>query len=117
MASGTVQLPNFTWYTILAKTTLSTNDTYATKSTFASRKITDYDVLLFEFFRNQWIVGSAVVPTSDFTGNTGVSVSCRWENELIEFDAKYTTDTSFDVKKDTTSTATIAIKIMGLKAA
>lgn len=112
MANGVCGLPRTYWQSVASKTTLTSS--YVQKSVTTGRKLSDYEVLVFECWRNNWIVGTITVMRTDFTGNDGISAVMYWGSESIEYDVKYVDDTTITMKKNSTSTATIALKVCGL---
>lgn len=89
---------------ILDKTLLT--DTYVTTNLISGKKLSDYDLLLFTFYRSAWVTGSCVLPLSDFEGNTGLNYESSWNNAGIIYDCRHTTDTSVDIKYITSESGT-----------
>lgn len=102
---------NLEYYTLLTDTTLTSS--YETVGTYNNRKFSDYNVIVFEFFRGSWCMGSIVMSRSKFTSSTGVLHMSAWGGTSIEYDVKYKSDTSVDVKKITTDTETQSVRIGG----
>ena len=87
---------------------------YVTKNTYNSRKFSDYDVLMFVFERGTWILGTAICPRNIFTGDTGISCITDWDGTRIEYDVKYVSDTSVDIKKITSDSGECRVRVYGL---
>lgn len=112
MATGQIDIQKLTWYGLLSSTTLTTS--YVTKETYNSRKFSDYNVLNFVCWRGNWIIGTATVPRGRFAEDaTGLALVFKWGSEEIEYDCKFVDDTHVQVKKITSSTATIQLQIHG----
>ena len=77
----------------------ATTSSYVSRNLMNSRKFSDYDILFFEFYRESWMVGSAIITRSQFASSTGIAVVTYWNSIKIEFDAKYVSDTSISVKE------------------
>ena len=106
------KISSFGYYTLSNETTLTSS--YETINTYNSRKFSDYDLLVVVYYRGAWITGSDVVIMNQFIGMTGITKYILYDNVGIEYDVKFTSDTSFDCKKITTDTATERIKLYGL---
>ena len=107
------QIGNFGYYVLLNKTSVTSS--YATYNTYNSRKLSDYDILVFQFYRNSWLIGTATVIRSTFSGLDGVTYMYNWnQNTPIEFDIKYKSDTSIDIKHITSDTGTESVAVYGL---
>ena len=83
----------------------STTSSYVSRNLMNSRKFSDYEILFFEFYRESWMVGSAIIARSQFASSTGIAVVTYWDSTKIEFDAKYVSDTSISVKEITSDSA------------
>ena len=97
--------------TILPKTSLTSS--YVDVST--DEKLSDYEVIVVEAYRDDWCMGSVTLASYEFVSATGVAFTSFWNGTSIEYDAKYKTDTSVSVKKITSDTGTQYIKIIGFK--
>ena len=106
------QISSFGYYTLSNETTLTSS--YETINTYNSRKFSDYDLLVVVYYRGSWITGSDVVIMNQFVGMTGITKYVLYDNVGIEYDVKFTSDTSFDCKKITTDTASEKIKLYGI---
>lgn len=94
---------------------ITLTSSYETINTYNSRKFSDYDLLVVVYYRGNWITGSDVVVMNQFTSMTGITKYVLYDNVGIEYDVKFTSDTSFDCKKITTDTANMSVKLYGLK--
>lgn len=112
MANGSFNIEKITWYSLISQTTLTTD--YATINTLNGRKIGDYEVLILQFFRGDWIIGGVTIVRSQFVSSTGVAAVCKWSSEEIEIDVKYVSDTQVSAKKITSSSAKISFRLAGL---
>lgn len=98
---------------ILAKT--ATTASYVTKTLTSGRKFSDYKMLNFQAFRGNWIIGTINISAGHFSSSatTGISIVSFWNDNKIEVDAKYVSDTQVDVKHITSDTGDIYIRIVG----
>ena len=99
-------------YYLLTKTELTSS--YATKNVVSGRLISDYDWLVFVFERGDWVVDTMTIPVSVFTADTGVAGYYKFNNDETEFDIKYVDDTSVSIKKTTTDTEHMYVRILAI---
>ena len=92
-----------------------TTSSYVSRNLMNNRKFSDYEVLFFEFYRDSWLVGSAIMARSQFVSSTGVAVVTEWNGTKIEFDAKYVSDTKIEVKQITTDSTVMYMRVRALK--
>ena len=71
---------------------------YVTRNTYNSRKFSDYKMLVFTPYENNWARASCIVPKFVFENATGIDIRYYQGGNLIEVDIKRTSDTSYDAK-------------------
>lgn len=71
---------------------------YVTRNTYNSRKFSDYKMLVFTPYENNWAKASCIVPAFVFENATGIDIRYYHGGNLIEVDIKRTSDTSYDAK-------------------
>lgn len=114
MGNSNDQIRNIDYYLLLNKTLVT--DNYETYNTYINRKFSDYDILVFQFYRNDWLVGSETVMRTTFSGLDGVTYTYSWNQTTdIEYDIKYSSDTTVEIKHITTDIGTKSVAIYGIK--
>lgn len=114
--SKTVQseIDNIDWY--FMRSDVTTSGSYESYSLQSGRTFSEFDMLQFTFFLDNWIVGTAFLRRGDFTGVTGINIVGYYDvSTPIEFSVKYESDTSFQVKHSTTQSGTKKMSVVGIK--
>jgi len=101
-----------TYWTLL--TGVSLTSSYVTESTYNSRKLSDYGMLVFSVSMSGWIRASIVIPRSVFNSNSGCALVFHDGSNIIEADIKPKSDTSFDVKYIGNPSATVVMYAYGI---
>ena len=92
---------------------------YSTVNLNSNKKFSDYDFIHIICYRAKWLLTSATISVTVFSNSSSTTGACPvgfWNGTLIEFDIKYTSDTSVDIKYicDTTQ-SDLTIRIYGVK--
>ena len=101
-----------TYHTLIDRETIT--QAYATYSTYNSRKLSDYSMLVIAPDFGGWYCNSCILPTSVFQGASGAVVTMLDGSSNLEVDVKYVSDTSFSIKYIGTTQSAVHVRIYGI---